>query len=94
MKRILIGLLMICASVAMLLAQSTQQVVVREYQQKQQKTPLEGVSLTVQNAGSSMSDARGALTLQFRSLKAGDPVQVRRVDLSGYEIFNKEIVHI
>ncbi len=76
----------------LLLAQSQQQVVVREYRDKQQKTPLEGVSLSVQNAGSSLSDAQGQLTLQFRTLKAGDQVQVRRVDLSGYEIFNQDAV--
>ena len=92
MKRVLVCCLLFCAFVVVAIAQSTQQVQIREYQQKQQKTPLEGVSLTVQNAGSVMSDAQGNLTLQFRSLKAGDQVQVRRVDLSGYEIFNKDAV--
>lgn len=92
MKRILISFLMLCAFALQVWAQSTQLVQIREYRQKQQKTPLEGVSLTVQNAGSAMSDAQGNLTLQFRSLKAGDQVQVRRVDLSGYEIFNKDAV--
>ncbi len=75
-----------------LFAQSQQQVMVREYREKSQKTPLEGVSLSVQNAGSTISDAHGAMTLQFRTLKAGDAVQVRRVDLAGYEIFNREAV--
>lgn len=75
-----------------LFAQSQQQVMVREYREKSQKTPLEGVSLSVQNAGSSISDAQGSMTLQFRTLKAGDAVQVRRVDLAGYEIFNREAV--
>ena len=75
-----------------LLAQSTQQVKVVEYNGREQKTPLAGVSLTVQNAGSTMSDDQGSLTLQFRSLKAGDPVQVRRLELSGYEIFNQDAV--
>lgn len=92
MKRILISCLLLFSLVMTVSAQSTQQVLVREYQQQRQKTPLEGVSLTVQNAGSTMSDAQGSLTLQFRSLKAGDQVQVRRVDLSGYEIFNKDAV--
>lgn len=92
MKRILISFLMLCAFALQVWAQSTQLVQIREYRQKQQKTPLEGVSLTVQNAGSAMSNAQGNLTLQFRSLKAGDQVQVRRVDLSGYEIFNKDAV--
>lgn len=69
-----------------------QQVLIQEYKEKLQKTPLEGVSLTVQNAGSTVSDSHGQLTLQFRTLKAGDVVQVRRVDLSGYEVFNQEAV--
>ncbi len=75
-----------------LFAQSQQQVVVREYREKSQKTPLEGVSLSVQNAGSVLSDAQGSMTLQFRTLKAGDQVQVRRVDMDGYEIFNRDAV--
>lgn len=75
-----------------LFAQSTQQVKVVEYNGREQKTPLAGVSLTVQNAGSTMSDAQGDLTLQFRSLKAGDPVQLRRLELSGYEVFNQDAV--
>lgn len=75
-----------------LYAQSVQQVQVLEYNGREQKTPLVGVSLTVQNAGSTMSDAHGAITLQFRSLKAGEPVQIRRIDLAGYELFNKEAV--
>lgn len=75
-----------------LFAQSQQQVVVREYREKSQKTPLKGVSLSVQNAGSVLSDAQGSMTLQFRTLKAGDQVQVRRVDMDGYEIFNRDAV--
>ena len=75
-----------------LYAQSVQQVQVLEYNGREQKTPLAGVSLTVQNAGSTMSDAHGVITLQFRSLKAGEPVQIRRIDLAGYELFNKEAV--
>lgn len=73
-------------------AQSTQQVKVLEYLGKEQKKPLKGVSLSVQNAASVMSDEQGVLTLQFRSLKDGDAVQLRRIDMSGYEIFNQEAV--
>lgn len=73
-------------------AQSSQQVLVLEYMGTEQKRPLEGVSLSVQNAATTMSDASGQLMLQFRSLKAGDAVQLRRVDLSGYEVFNQEAV--
>lgn len=75
-----------------LLAQSVQQVRILEYNGKEQKTPLPGVSLTVQNAASAMSNAQGEVTLQFRTLKAGDAVQLRRIDLAGYEVFNLEAV--
>lgn len=77
---------------SLVFAQSAQQVKVLEYNGKEQKTPLQGVSLSVQNAASAMSDAQGELTLQFRSLKAGDAVQLRRIDLAGYEVFNQEAV--
>jgi len=75
-----------------LFAQSVQQVQVLEYLGKEQKRPLKGVSLTVQNAASTISDQQGKLSLQFRTLKAGEAVQVRRIDLAGYEIFNQEAV--
>lgn len=92
MKRSLFNILFLLLFPVSGFAQSQQLVLVQEYREKSQKTPLEGVSMTVQNAGSSMSDAQGSMTLQFRTLKAGDAVQVRRVDLSGYEIFNRDAV--
>lgn len=90
MRYILSFVMVICC--CSLWAQSVQQVQVMEYNGREKKTPLAGVSLSVQNAGSSMSDAQGALTLQFRSQKAGDKVQVRRIDLAGYEVFNQDAV--
>lgn len=92
MKRSIIILFALLSLPILLLAQSQQQVVVREYREKAQKTPLGGVSLTVQNAASAMSNGQGEVILQFRTLKAGDQVQVRRVDLAGYEVFNQEAV--
>lgn len=91
MKKFLFPILLLFLPL-LLHAQSTQQVKVLEYNGKEQKTPLAGVSLSVQNAGSTMSDAKGELTLQFRTLKAGDGVQLRRIDLAGYEVFNQEAV--
>lgn len=76
----------------MLRAQSSQQVRVVEYNGKEQKTPLANVALTVQNAPSTMSDAQGNLVLSFRTLKAGDIVNLKRVDMPGYEVFNKDAV--
>lgn len=93
MKQIILFVLLLLAAVPVgVMAQSQQQVRVLEYNGKEQKTPLAGVGLTVQNAASAISDAQGRVTLQFRTLRAGDVVQVRRIDLSGYEVFNKEAV--
>lgn len=94
MKRLL---LVFCSVISLLLqsevfAQSSQQVQVLEYNGKEKKTPLKGVSLSVQNAASTMSDEHGMINLQFRTLKAGDAIQVRRIDLAGYEVFNQEAV--
>lgn len=71
-------------------AQSTQTVQVLEYNGKAVKTPLAYVEVVVSGAGAATSDAQGQLTLRFRTLKGGDAVQVRRVELSGYEVFNRE----
>lgn len=73
-------------------AQSLQQVQVLEYLGKEQKKPLNGVSISVQNAASAISDDQGRISLQFRTLKPGEAVQVRRIDLAGYEVFNQEVV--
>lgn len=73
-------------------AQSTQPVQILEYNGKEAKTPMQGVGLSVNNAASAMSDAQGLLTLTFRTLHAGDPVVIRRIEKAGYEVFNLEAV--
>lgn len=89
MKRaILSGMLLLAC--LFLSAQATQKVRVMEYNGKQQKTPLATVEVSVANAGSTISDAKGEATLRFRTLKAGDRVQVKRIGKDGYEIFNKD----
>ena len=72
------------------MAQSEQRVLVVEYNGREQKTPLQDVEVAVTGAAQTVSDAQGQLTLRFRQLRAGDAVKVRRVDLSGYEVFNTE----
>jgi len=74
------------------IAQSEQRVQIVEYNGKAEKTPVQGVGLSVNNAGSAMSDAQGFLTLKFRTLHAGDPVVIRRIEKAGYEVFNLEAV--
>lgn len=71
-------------------AQSEQRVEVLEYNGREQKTPLEHVEVAVTGAATVATDSHGQVTLRFRQLKAGDPVQVRRVELAGYEVFNVE----
>lgn len=73
-------------------AQSTQNVQILEYNGKEAKTPMQGVSIAVNNAATAMSDAQGMLTLSFRTLHAGDPVVIRRIEKAGYEVFNLEAV--
>ena len=73
-------------------AQSTQPCIVKQYNQKRQKTPLAGVLVEARGAASSVSGSDGTLTLRFATLKPGDRVTVRGVTKNGYEIFNKAAV--
>lgn len=79
-------------SAALAFGQATQPCVVMQYNQKSAKTPLAGVEVVVSNAGSTVSDANGQLTLSFRTLKPGDKVNLISAKKAGYEIFNSEAV--
>ena len=92
MKRILLALLIIAATRPLAIGQATQHCVVYQYNQKQKKTPLAGVEVMVSNAGSAVSAANGTLTLNFRTLKPGDKVNMISAHKSGYEIFNRSAV--
>lgn len=92
-KRLLtVALCLAMGSMTALWAQAVQNVVVKEYQAKNQKTPLADVGVTVGNAGAAMTDGDGRAMLRFRSLKAGDRVTLRRVEKDGYEVFNRDAV--
>lgn len=73
-----------------LLAQVQQKGIVKEYRGADEKVPLAGVEISVNNAPRTMSAQDGTFNLQFRSLHAGDLVSVRSIQKAGYEIFNKE----
>lgn len=73
-------------------SQTSQLGVVKEYNEKAQKTPLAGVELNVRSANSTVSDQNGEFKLNFLTLQAGEKVNVRRIEKMGYEIFNKEAV--
>ena len=70
--------------------QSTQPGFVKEYNERMQKTPLSEVEIVISNASTTASEKDGHFMLQFRTLKPGDKVNVRRIEKLGYEIFNKE----
>ena len=92
MKRTILTLIIIFATALTAMAQATQPCVVKQYNQKQQKSPLAGVQVTVSNAGNTTSGADGRLTLTFRTLKPGDRVSLISAKKPGYEIFNKQAV--
>lgn len=73
-------------------AQTVQLGVVKEYNEKAQKTPLSGVELNVRSANSTVSDNQGAFALNFLTLKPGEKINVRRIEKLGYEVFNKEAI--
>jgi len=90
MKRQLLSILIALLCDFSLFAQSTQRVVVYEYKEKGSLSPLPNVEVVVNNAGSTVSDKQGYCTLNFRTLKPGDKVSIRRIEKPGFEIFNKE----
>ena len=92
MKRIFLTLLALFAACSVVPAQSTQPCVVTQYNQKSAKTPLSGVTVLASNAGSTVSDNDGRLTLTFRTLKPGDKVNLISAKKAGYELFNAEAV--
>ena len=92
MKRTFLTLITIFAITFTALAQATQPCVVKQYNQKQQKTPLAGVQVEVRGAQTATSAANGALSLQFATLKPGDRVPFRAATKAGYELMNKTAV--
>ena len=91
MKRFLTVIFML--SITMIVwSQATQPCVVLQYNQKENKTSLPGVEVMASNAGSTVSDNEGKLTLSFRTLKPGDKVNLISAKKTGYELFNKEAV--
>ena len=73
-------------------SQVCQHGLVLEYNEKHEKTPLGQVEILVQNAGSTVSNTNGSFTLNFRTLKHGDKVVVRRIEKPEYELFNRDAI--
>ena len=91
MKKVVLTIIVLAITLTAM-AQATQPCIVKQYNQKQQKTPLVGVQVEVRDAQSATSAANGAVTLKFATLKPGDRVTVRRIIKPGYEIFNKAVI--
>ncbi len=91
MKRAFLSIIILITALAAM-AQATQPCVVKQYNQKQQKTPLAGVQVEVRDAGSAASGSDGRLMLSFRTLKPGDRVPFRAATKAGYELMNKTAV--
>ena len=91
MKRTFLTLI-ILATALTAVAQATQPCIVKQYNQKQQKTPLAGVQVEVRGAQTATSAANGAVTLQFATLKPGDRVPFRSATKAGYELMNRTSV--
>lgn len=89
-KKFLLLILLSSVSFIFATAQSVQQCIVMQYNGQQDKTPLGGVSVTAAGAGSVMSGDDGRFSLNFRTLRAGDQIRFRRIDLAGYEVMNTE----
>ena len=92
MKRLFLCAVAITVCLQVVSAQSTQPCVVKQYNQKAEKTPLSGVEVMASNAGSTVSDNEGRLTLVFRTLKPGDKVKLISAKKAGYALFNTEAV--
>lgn len=88
LKKLFVCLLSLVSAASF--GQSTQPGFVKEYNERMQKTPLSEVNIVISNASTTASGKDGHFMLQFRTLKPGDKVNVRRIEKLGYEIFNKE----
>ena len=91
MKRTILTIIILTVALTAM-AQATQPCVVKQYNQKQQKTPLGGVQVEIRGAQTATSAANGAVTLQFATLKAGDRVPFRAATKAGFELMNKTAV--
>lgn len=91
-RKIFLILMFLITCISAITAQCIQNVLVLEYKGERNKTPLANVEIVVSNAGTTVTNKEGRCTLNFRTLKPGDKVNVRRIDRPGYEVFNQEVV--
>ena len=90
MKYRIIAVFVLSLFYIQLLAQAVEYGIVKEYNEKKDKTPLAAVDIVVVNAGTTISGKDGRFFLTFRTQKPGDKVLYRRIEKLGYEIFNTE----
>ncbi len=90
--RIILACFLILSATVCAFAQTVQHGFVKEYNEKNKKTPLPGVELNVRSASSTVSNKNGDFALSFLTLKPGEKINVRRIEKLGYELFNKEAI--
>lgn len=76
----------------MSLSKTKQKGIVREYNGKEEKTPLGGVSLYMDGASSVVSGVDGRFSLSFPQLESGDPVKKFSIEKTGFEVFRIDLV--
>ncbi len=91
MKKYIIALAL-CAPAFGLGARTVQKGIVQEYKEKAAKSALSGVEINIRSAASTVSAKDGSFSLEFLTLNPGEKVNVRAIEKTGYEIFNKEAI--
>jgi len=90
--KFILFLLVLCGFANEAVSQVRQNCNVMEYRGEKAKKPLPNVTVVVSGAGSNVSDKNGYLCLTFRDQAPGSKVIVRKIELDGYEVFNKDAV--
>ena len=80
----------VCSGTTSIQAQATQPGKVQEYRGEKPKAPLAGVEMSIRYASSTVSDKNGEFKLEFQTLQPGAKVNTRKIEKTGYEIFNKD----
>lgn len=94
MKKALILILCLAVTITSSYSQSKQDGFVKEYNNSKKKKPIVGAEVLVRNAGRCVTGKEGDFSLEFRTLKPGDQIQVQEIIKSGYEIFNLEQLNV
>lgn len=79
-----------CLATTTCMGQIAQMGKTLQYNGTNTKATLDGVSISAIGAPTTVSNENGDFTLNFRVLHAGDKVNIRRIEKSGFEVFNPD----